>query len=53
MSELDIAAWERELNHAQVMQEQPASKQRSHVISPTYDIPKNTYEIKNNDNETN
>ena len=53
MNELDIAAWERELNHAQVMQEQRASKQGPDVISATYDIPKNTYEIKDNDNEIN
>ena len=53
MNELDIAAWERELNHAQVMQEQRVSKQRPDVISATYDTPKNTYEIKDNDNEIN
>lgn len=28
MNESDIAAWERELNHAQVMQEQRASKRK-------------------------
>ena len=53
MNESDIAAWERELNHAQVMQEQRANKQRPDVITATYDIPENTYEIKDNDNEIN
>ena len=53
MNLLDMAAWERELNHAEKMQEQRASKQRPDVISATYDIPKNTYEIKDNDNEIN
>ena len=53
MNESDIAAWERELNHAQVMQEQRTSKQRADVISATYDIPKNTYKIKENNNEIN
>lgn len=58
MNESDAAAWERELKHAQVMQEQRASKQRPDVISVTCDIPKNVYsnkiyQVKENDNEIN
>ena len=53
MTEREIADWEREIRHAKVMQEQRASKQRLDVIKVTYDIPKNTYTVKDNDNEIN
>lgn len=53
MTESEIADWEREINHAERMQEQRASKQRLDVIRATYDVPKNTYTVKDNENEIN
>ena len=53
MNECEIANWEREIRHAEKMQEQRASKQRLDVIKATYDVPKNTYTVKDNDNEIN
>ena len=38
--------------HAAKMQEQRASKQRLGVIRATYDVPKNHYEIKDDNNES-
>ena len=51
MNEREIADWEREIKHAKKMQEQRAGKQRLDVIKATYDIPKNTYTVKDNDND--
>ena len=45
MNESDIAAWERELNHAEKMQEQRKSKSAEMQI--------NVYELEDNDNEIN
>jgi len=53
MNEREIADWEREIKHAERMQEQRASKQRLDVIRAIYDIPKNTYTVKDNENEIN
>ena len=51
MNEREIADWEREIRHAKKMQEQRASKQRLDIIKATYDIPKNTCTVKDNDND--
>ena len=58
MNESDIADWEREIKHAQNMQEQRKSKRdgwdgKDPVIKATITIPFNTYSIKDNDNEIN
>ena len=51
MTEQQIQDWEREINHAAKMQKQRVSKQRLDVIRATYDVPRNTYSIKENNNE--
>lgn len=53
MTEREIADWEREIRHAEKMQEQRKSKQCINVIKVTYSIRKNTYTAKDNDNEIN
>lgn len=45
MTEQDIQAWEREIKHAERMQEQRKSKSAEMQI--------NIYEVKDNDNEIN
>ena len=45
MTEREIADWEREINHAQKMQEQRKSK--------SAEIQINVYELEDNDNEIN
>ena len=51
MTEQQTQDWERELNHAAKMQEQREGKQRLDAIRATYDVPRNTYSIKENNNE--
>lgn len=63
MTEQDIQAWEREINHAQKMQEQLRAKQnKSKTITfaggHSYEVPENVYsneihQVKDNDNEIN
>ncbi len=45
MTEMEIADWEREINHAQKMQEQRKSK--------SAEIQINVHEVKDSDNEIN
>ena len=51
MTEQEISDWEREIKHAAKMQEQREGKQRLDIIRATYDVPRNTYSIKDDSNE--
>ena len=58
MDELDIAAWEREIEHAEKMQEQLRDKKKIEQANALMASPQNpkkymTYEVKDNDNEIN
>ena len=51
MNEREIADWEREIKHAERMQEQRASKSRPINILELIDLKRN--KVKDNDNEIN
>lgn len=56
MNESDIAAWERELNHAEKMQEQLRDKkkiEKANALMASLQNPKKymTYEVEDNDND--
>lgn len=51
MTEQQTQDWEREIRHAAKMQEQRANGQRLDVIRATYEVPRNTYAIKENNSE--
>ena len=56
MNKLDMAAWERELNHAEKMQEQLRDErkiEKANALMASLQGPKKymTYRVKDNDNE--
>ena len=58
MNEREIADWEREIKHAQKMQEQLRDKkkiEKANALMASLQNPKKymTYEVKDNDNEIN
>lgn len=58
MTEQEIQAWERELNHAEKMQEQLRDKkkiEKANALMASLQNPKKymTYEVKDNENEIN
>ena len=53
MTEREIADWEREIKHAEKMQEQRKTKTITFAGGHTYEVPETNYQVKDNDNEIN